>query len=63
MDKSRIQFNEEWLVDTVTTQLNVFAFSREGYFFIENISEIYTLIKENMQISPFIISHYVAMAH
>lgn len=35
----------------------------KGYYFIENISEIYALIEENMQISSFIVSHYVATAH
>lgn len=35
----------------------------KGYFFIENISEIYELIESSMNISSFVISHYVAMAH
>ena len=35
----------------------------KGYFFIENINEIYGLIEENMQYSSFIIAHYVAVAH
>lgn len=35
----------------------------KGYFFIENISEIYGLIEENMEYSSFAIAHYVAIAH
>ena len=35
----------------------------KGYFFIENISEIYGLIEENMEYSSFIVAHYVAIAH
>jgi len=35
----------------------------KGYFFIENINEIYGLIEENMQYSSFMIAHYVAVAH
>ena len=35
----------------------------KGYFFIENINEIYGLIEENMEYSSFIIAHYVAVAH
>lgn len=35
----------------------------KGYFFIENINEIYGLIEENMEYSSFVIAHYVAIAH
>lgn len=35
----------------------------KGYFFIENINEIYGLIEENMEYSSFLIAHYVAIAH
>ena len=35
----------------------------KGYFFIENINEIYGLIEENMAYSSFAIAHYVAIAH
>lgn len=35
----------------------------KGYFFIENINEIYGLIEENMEYSSFMIAHYVAVAH
>lgn len=35
----------------------------KGYFFIEDITEIYTLIEENLQISSFVVSHYVVGAH
>lgn len=35
----------------------------KGYVFVENISEIYEVIEESMQISSFIVSHYVVVAH
>lgn len=35
----------------------------KGYFFIENINEIYGLIEQNMEYSSFVIAHYVAIAH
>jgi uncharacterized membrane protein YphA (DoxX/SURF4 family) len=35
----------------------------KGYFFIENINDIYGLIEQNMEYSSFMIAHYVAIAH
>lgn len=35
----------------------------KGYYFVENIPEIYVMIEERIQISPFIIAHYVVAAH
>lgn len=35
----------------------------KGYYFIENISEIYATIEETMQISAYIVAHYVVLAH
>jgi putative oxidoreductase len=35
----------------------------QGYFFVENISEVYALIEQSMNISAFIIAHYVVGAH
>lgn len=35
----------------------------KGYVFVENISEIYDVIEESMQISSFVVSHYVVVAH
>ncbi|MEX0661833.1 MAG: DoxX family protein [Balneolaceae bacterium] len=66
---SEIQFNKEWLVNHrhyAIEFLRIFLGGLlfiKGYFFIENITEIYSLIEESMQISSFVITHYVAMAH
>lgn len=35
----------------------------KGFYFVENISAIYSLIEESMQISPFVLAHYVVVAH
>lgn len=35
----------------------------KGFYFVENISDIYTMIEDSMQISPFILAHYVVVAH
>lgn len=35
----------------------------KGYYFVENLSEIYTMIGDSMGISPFIVAHYVVSAH
>ncbi len=35
----------------------------KGYYFVENLSEIYTLIGDSLGISPFIVAYYVVFAH
>lgn len=35
----------------------------KGYYFVENISEIYAMIEQTMQISAYIVAHYVVVAH
>lgn len=35
----------------------------KGYYFVEDISEIYAMIEESLQISPFVVAHYVVAAH
>lgn len=35
----------------------------KGFYFVEHISEIYAMIELNMQISAFIVAHYVVAAH
>lgn len=35
----------------------------KGYYFVENIDVIYGLIEDNLQISSFVIAHYVVAAH
>lgn len=35
----------------------------KGYYFVENLSEIYDLIEANLPVSPFIAAHYVVAAH
>lgn len=35
----------------------------KGYYFVENLSEIYEIIEQQMRISPFIAAHYVVGAH
>jgi putative oxidoreductase len=35
----------------------------KGYYFVENLSVIYTMIGDSLAISPFIVAHYVVSAH
>lgn len=69
MDKSQALTGTQWFVEHrhyAIECLRIFLGGLlffKGYFFIENISEIYILIEENMQISSFVVSHYVATAH
>ena len=35
----------------------------KGYFFVENISEFYQMIEEDLQLNSFIVAHYVVAAH
>jgi len=35
----------------------------KGYLFIDNISEFYSLIEENLAINSFVVAHYVVAAH
>ncbi|MEX0928597.1 MAG: DoxX family membrane protein [Balneolales bacterium] len=34
-----------------------------GYYFVENLSEIYVIIEDALPVSAFIIAHYVVFAH
>lgn len=42
--------------------LGVLLFAK-GYYFVENLSEIYGIIDANLPVSPFIAAHYVVAAH
>ncbi|MEX0684536.1 MAG: DoxX family protein [Balneolales bacterium] len=35
----------------------------QGYYFVENISDIYILIEDSLPVSAFIIAHYVVAGH
>ncbi len=35
----------------------------KGYYFVENLEDIYHYIDENYRLSAFVISHYVVFAH
>ena len=35
----------------------------KGYYFVENLEEIYKIIEENVALSAFVIAHYVVFAH
>jgi len=35
----------------------------KGYFFVENISEFYQMIEDDLQLNSFIVAHYVVGAH
>lgn len=69
MEKSKSQQTKPWLVENRHYSiefLRIFLgglLFMKGYFFIENINEIYGLIEENMEYSSFVIAHYVAVAH
>jgi len=69
MESSQIQANQSWYVNNrhyAIEFLRIFLGGLlfiKGYFFIENINEIYGLIEENMEYSSFVIAHYVAVAH
>lgn len=54
--------NRHYAIELLRIFLGALLFMK-GYFFIENINDIYGLIEENMEYSSFIIAHYVAVAH
>lgn len=35
----------------------------KGFYFVENISEIYSIIEDSIPVSSFVIAHYVVGAH
>ncbi|MGF1669227.1 MAG: DoxX family protein, partial [Balneolaceae bacterium] len=35
----------------------------KGYFFVDNISDFYLMIEEDLQLNSFIVAHYVVAAH
>lgn len=51
-----------YAIELLRIFLGVLLFYK-GYYFVENISEIYSMIGESMQISPFVVAHYVVVAH
>jgi uncharacterized membrane protein YphA (DoxX/SURF4 family) len=59
---SRLVSNRHFAIEFLRIFLGGLLFIK-GYFFIENINEIYGLIEENMEYSSFVIAHYVAIAH
>ena len=60
--KSWLVSNRHFAIEFLRIFLGGLLFIK-GYFFIENINEIYGLIEENMEYSSFVIAHYVAIAH
>lgn len=60
--QSRLISNRHYAIEFLRIFLGGLLFLK-GYFFIENINDIYGLIEENMEYSSFIIAHYVAVAH
>lgn len=61
-EKSRLVSNRHYAIEFLRIFLGGLLFIK-GYFFIENINEIYGLIEANMDYSSFAIAHYVAIAH
>lgn len=60
--KSWLVSNRHYAIEFLRIFLGGLLFIK-GYFFIENINEIYGLIEENMEYSSFMLAHYVAIAH
>lgn len=60
--KSRLVSNRHYAIEFLRIFLGGLLFIK-GYFFIENINDIYGLIEANMEYSSFAIAHYVAIAH
>lgn len=54
--------NRNYAIEILRIFLGCLLFYK-GFYFVENISEIYAMIGESMQISPFVIAHYVVVAH
>jgi len=54
--------NRHYAIDIFRMFLGALLFYK-GFYFVENISEIYSMIGESIEISPFIIAHYVVVAH
>ncbi len=61
-DQSWYVSNRHYAIEFLRIFLGGLLFIK-GYYFIENINEIYGLIEENMDYSSFMIAHYVAVAH
>lgn len=61
-EKNWMTANRHYAIELLRIFLGALLFMK-GYFFIENINDIYGLIEENMEYSSFIIAHYVAVAH
>jgi len=61
-EKNWMTANRHYAIELLRVFLGALLFMK-GYFFIENINDIYGLIEENMEYSSFIIAHYVAVAH
>lgn len=61
-DQSWFVSNRHYAIEFLRIFLGGLLFIK-GFFFIENINEIYGLIEENMEYSSFMIAHYVAVAH
>lgn len=61
-DQSWYVSNRHYAIEFLRIFLGGLLFIK-GYFFIENINDVYGLIEENMEYSSFIIAHYVAVAH
>lgn len=69
MEKPQSLPNDSWFVNNRHYAIEILRIFLggllfvKGYFFIENINDIYGLIEENMDYSSFMIAHYVAVAH
>ncbi|MEX0772202.1 MAG: DoxX family protein [Balneolales bacterium] len=56
-----VEYRHYW-IEALRIFLGALLFYR-GYYFVENIAEIYELIEETIAISAFIVAHYVVAAH
>lgn len=56
-----VQYRHYW-IEGLRMVLGALLLYR-GYYFVENLSEIYGLIEETLAISAFIVAHYVVAAH
>ena len=61
IDQVRVETRHYW-IEALRIFLGGLLFYK-GFYFVENISEIYAMIEQSMNISAFILAHYVVAAH
>ncbi|MEX0780023.1 MAG: DoxX family protein [Balneolales bacterium] len=55
-------YNRHYAIEVLRMFFGALLFFR-GFYFVENLDEIYGLIEETMAVSAFIVAHYVVAAH